>query len=280
MAVDLRGPLALLRAPGNALGFLVRRRLRWSRGECALANEDKAELFPWLVGAERDEAEARERELATLYELAPLHARSTQLHYCENLALLDGLERLFADHELPAGALHALDVGCGLFQYATALQRFLALGRGGPRRVELRGVELDVHGIHRDGHSRADHARAHARLAGEGVRFEETDVTRERWPAQDVVTLFYPFLTRRALLAWGLPLAHFRPRELLSAAAGALRPGGLLVVANQTDAEHELLHGELRALALEPLATTSFASRLVPYAERTVDRVGTLWRRR
>lgn len=158
MAVDLRGPLALLRAPGNALGFLVRRRLRWSRGECALANEDKAELFPWLVGAERDEAEARERELATLYELAPLHARSTQLHYCENLALLDGLERLFADHELPAGALHALDVGCGLFQYATALQRFLALGRGGPRRVELRGVELDVHGIHRDGHSRADHA--------------------------------------------------------------------------------------------------------------------------
>lgn len=51
------------------------------------------------------------------------------------------------------------------------------------------------------------------------------------------------------------------------------------MVANQTDAEHELLHGELRALALEPLATVPFATRLVPYAERTLDRVGSLWRR-
>jgi hypothetical protein len=115
------------------------------------------------------------------------------------------------------------------------------------------------------------------RLAGKGVTFAEADFTRERYPAQDVVTLLYPFLTR--LLAWGLPLAHFRPREFLAAAADAVRPGGLLVVANQTDAEHELLCDELRALALEPLAKVSLASRLVPYAERTADRVGSLWRR-
>jgi SAM-dependent methyltransferase len=279
MGFDLRAPLVLLRAPGNALGFLVRRRLRWTGGECAPANEDKRALFPWLAGGEQVEAEARERDLRARYELGELHAHSTRLHYCENLALLDGLERLFATHDLPVGPLRALDAGCGLFQYATALQRFLALGRGRSRPVRLRGIELDAHGIHRDGHSRADHARAHARLAGKGVTFEEADFTRERYPAQDVVTLLYPFLTRRALLAWGLPLAHFRPREFLAAAADAVRPGGLLVVANQTDAEHELLCDELRALALEPLAKVSLASRLVPYAERTADRVGSLWRR-
>lgn len=276
----LAATLGWLRAPGNAFGFLVRQKLAWSRGECRLANEDKAELFPWLAGAERERAEACEREFRARYGLEVLHACSTRLHYAENLALLEVLERLFAQQPRPRpelAPLRALDVGCGSFQYATALTRFLA--RATRAEVELVGLELDAHGIYDDGHSRADHARAHACLAGPGVAFEAGDFLALRPSPLDVVTLFYPFLTRHALLAWGLPLAHFRPHELLAAAVASLRPGGRLVVANQTSEEFALLRKLLARHPLTLVTQASFASKLVPYAERTSERIGSLWRR-
>lgn len=283
MPAELLSPLDLLRVPGNALGFLVRRRLSWSRGPVELANEPKEALFEWLAPAARGEAEATARALDARYDLAALRARSSRLHYCENLALLAGLERLVGARELPAspdGVRRALDVGCGLFQYATALQRFLARGTRGPAcALELRAIELDARGLHRDGHSRADHARAHAHLAGPGVSFEEADFLARTFPPQDVVTLFYPFLTRHALLAWGLPLACLRPRELFAHAVATLRPGGWLLVVNQTSTERELLTKRRAGLDVELVAEAPFASKLVPYGERTEERVGSLLRR-
>jgi len=283
MPAELLSPLDLLRVPGNALGFLVRRRLAWSRGPVEPADEPKEHLFEWLAPAARAEAEAAARDLAARYDLAALRARSSRLHFCENLALLAGLERLVGARELPAapdGVRRALDVGCGLFQYATALQRFLAGDARGPTRaLEVRGIELDARGLYKDGHSRADHARAHARLAGEGVSFEEADFLARRFPPQDVVTLFYPFLTRHALLAWGLPLTCLRPRELLTHAVATLRPGGWLLVANQTDGEFTELARHLAGLPLEIVARVELSSPLVPYSEATSERVGSLWSR-
>lgn len=276
MPSALARSLVLLRAPGNALGFLARRRVRWSRGTATLANEDKAGLFdgPYVV---------RERELRERYDLAALLANSTRLHYAENLALLDGLERLLGAETLPIGpegSLRALDVGSGAFVYATALQRFLARGGSGPERtVHLRGLEVDGHGVYRDGHSRADHARAHARLAGAHVSYEVGDVLAADPGVRDVVTCFYPFLTRHALLAWGLPLRLFRPQELLAQLVRAVRPGGLLVIANQTREEYATLCAELAALPVERVAEAALATDLVPYAARTRDRVGSAWRR-
>lgn len=276
MPSALARSLVLLRAPGNALGFIARRRVRWSRGTATLADEDKVGLFdsPYVV---------RERELRERYDLTALHATSTRLHYAENVALLDGLERLLGAATLPLGpdgTLRGLDVGSGAFVYATALQRFLARGGTGPERVvHLRGLEVDGHGVYRDGHSRADHARAHVRLAGPLVTYEVGDVLAADAEEHDVVTCFYPFLTRHALLAWGLPLRLFRPRELLAQLARSVRPGGLLVIANQTREEYATLCTELAAHPVERFADASFASDFVPYAERTRDRVGSAWRR-
>lgn len=284
MASLLHRSLALLRAPGNALAFRLRSRLAWSRGDALLRDEDKATLFAWLTAAEREAAERRERELHRRYDLEPLRCRSTVLHYSENVALLDSLERLLGDTALPVGAdgvLRAVDVGCGAFQYATALQRFLARGGvGSPRPVVLRGLEVDGHGVYADGHSRADHARAHARLAGTGVHFQVADFTALQWPEQDVVTLWYPFLSRYALLQWGLPLGMFQPHVLLRRAVATLRPGGLLVVANQTETEYARLGELLAAEAVERVGEAALATGLVAYAERTARRRGSVWRRR
>jgi len=275
--------LALLRAPGNQVAFALRRRLQWSRGALALGNEAKGGLFAALPeGERRAAAEAAER-LERRHDLTALRRRSTQLVFAENLALLDRLSALQDGAELPCGddgVVRAIDVGCGAFAYATALQRWLRGGGTGPRRpVMLRGIEVDGFGIYRDGHSRADHARAHAALAGSDVRFQVADFTRLDVPQQDVVTLLFPFLSSYPLLRWGLPLTHLRPRLLLSRAVAAVRPGGWLVVGNQSGAEFERLAELLAELPVALSHRVSFASALLPYAERAAGRVGSLWRR-
>ena len=276
--------LAVLRVPGNCLGYQLRSRLRWSRGALGLAHENKAGLFDWLAAPHRAAAARREGQLRERYCLAALSACSSRLHYAENLALLDAFEPLLARLRLPVGpddVLRAADVGSGLFQYATALHRILARsGVGDRRRVILRGIEVDGHGIYRDLHSRADHARAHAALASGDVSFEVADFIGVRLPEQDVVTMLFPFLTAYPLLQWGLPLGLHRPRRLLRRAVQLLRVGGLLVVANQTEDEFRRLRQLLRDQPVELVEVRALATQLVPYSDRTADRHGSVWVRR
>ena len=277
----LQHSLALLRAPANQLAFAVRSRLRWSKGKVQLPHEDKVVPFPWLEGDAAREPVQCLRRLVAEFDLAALQQHSTRLVLAENVDLLLRLRDLVGDQPSPVAGgatLAAVDVGCGLFQYATALQRGLArLGGGKPRRVVLRGVEIDGFGIYRDGHSRADHARAHAALAGDGVGFEVADFARLELPPQDVVTMFYPFLSAYPLLRWGSPLTHLGPRRLLQRAVAALRPGGWLLVASQTDAEFARLHELLATSPVRLVRKVPFAGRFVPYVDRTTDRVGSLW---
>lgn len=279
MASTLRRALSLLRIPGNELAYGLRAALRWQRGAPPLPDEDKAGLFAHLDPEDAARAAADAQALHDRYDLRALRAASTALVYAENLALLRLLERLAGDVELPAEELLAVDVGCGDFRYATALQRWLA-HHGAPRRVGLRGIERDAYGIYRDGRSRADHGRAHAALAGDGVRFEVGDGCRLPPGCADVVTMFYPFLLPYPLLCWGAPLHHYRPRRLLAAAVAALRPGGLLLVANQTRREAERLRFLLRAAPLQLLRCSNLGDPWLPYAAATAGRTGTLWRRR
>ncbi len=283
MATLVRRSLALLRAPANALGYLARSQLRWSRGIVELPEEPKDDLFCWLDAIVRAQAEELERSLRRQFDLRMLSQQSTRLGYAENLALLEAAERMLGHVALPVGpdgVLRAVDVGAGVFQYATALQRFLAHGgTSASRRVVLRAIEVDGHGIYRDGHSRNDHARAHAALAGDEVRFEVADFTALRLPEQDVVTMLFPFVERYALLQWGLPLGLFRPRQLFARAVATVRPGGLLVVANQTEAEFAQVQALLADQPVALVRRVSLATQLVPYAEQTQERVGSVWQR-
>jgi SAM-dependent methyltransferase len=283
MATLVKKSLTLLRAPRNQLAFAVRSRLRWSRGQVTLDDEAKDDLFGWLSGAERTRAVVREQELRQRYQLEELHAHSTALHYCENIAMLESLEGMCRGLGLPVsvdGAVRAVDIGCGAFQYATALHRFLRHhGADSAREVVLRGIEIDGHGVYRDGHTRLDHARAHARLASASAHAQVGDFTSVPLPEQDVLTMWYPFVSRYALLEWGLPLSTFRPRQLFDRACSVLRPGGMLLMANQTAREFAEVRRLCRDLPLECVVERGIATDLVPYAERTADRVGSVWRR-
>lgn len=279
----LQATASLLRAPAAELGFLLRSGVRWRRGAPELRDEPKDALF-----ADDPATAAAMAALAAAYALAPLRARSTVPHWLANLACLRGLARLAAAAGAPMpvgadGGVRAIDVGSGDFHYAFALQRWLArCGAAAPRAVELVGVEVDGHGVYRDGRARADHGAAHAALAsGDGarVRYEVADFARREWPAVDVATAFFPFLSAYACLQWGLPLSRLRPRRLVQRAVATVRPGGWLVVVNQTSAERAELARLLADQPVRLLAEASWRADFAPWAACTADQIGTLWAR-
>lgn len=277
--IDLT-PLVWLRAPLNPLAFALRRSIGWSRGEPALPGEAKGELFAYLEASKRERAGARERELRERYDLGPLYKVSSCAAYRENLYVLDVLDREVAPLARSGALWRGVDVGSKDFVYSFALERFLcrhARGRG----AELVGVEVDGHVVYRDLRSRADRARANAARTGNPrVRYEVADfLTFESGPV-DLVTIFYPFVTRFALLAWGLPLSSFRPRELFERAAASLAPGGLLVIFNHTHEERDAqlaLGASLPNLRLERHAP--LASALVDYHAEVPERTVSVFRR-
>ena len=278
--------LAFTRIPGNALSFGIRQGLRWSRGRPGLYQEDKKDLFGYLgTGPEADRLVARACELAERFRMGPLEALSTASLYRKNLYLLDILETAAEGlADFPAtGAIKAVDVGSQDWHYAFALERWLRY-RGSPegRPVALKGIEIDGYGIYADLHSRRDYALAYAEQAGNPEAIYETgDFLRCAEKDRDVVTIFYPFVTRYALLLWGLPMRCFAPARMIAKAASVLRPGGRLLVFNHTAEEHALfLRLGREEAGLELLREGPAKSRLVDFHELVEDRRFSVWRKR
>jgi SAM-dependent methyltransferase len=285
MSRVVRHGLALLRAPAIELGYALRASLRWSRGAPGRDRLADAPTFAWAPAPLAAELTQRAAVLEARFGIEARLAGLAPEVRARNFARLEQLERLAGGRTPPGscdGVVRAADLGCGDFHYAAALCRWLSCAGDGDRSTVLRGLELDGHGIYRDGHSRADHGRAHARAAsvdGDLVRFEVADAAAARLPRQDVVSLFFPFLSPYACLQWGAPLSRLRPRRLLARAVSSLRPGGWLVVANQTTREHARLCRLLAGLPVVRIARATLATDLVPEAPRTVGQIGSIWQR-
>lgn len=281
LVLDLT-PLQYARIPWNALAFWVRRRFAWSRGEPVLGPEPLDALFAYLPGARRVVAEERARSLSERFGLEALRAACTRGRYRENLAVLDMLEgTLELMPEPSARTPFVVDVGARDWDYVFALGSFVRDWAKG-RRPTLLGVELDGHGLHRDLRSRADHARAYARQASHvSAQYEVSDFLVCEARHADLVTMFYPFVLRFTIVAWGLPLGHFEPARHFEKAAEVLSDGGLLLVVNHTREEFQRTlalvdeTGEFEALARGPVGTE-----LIDYFDEVRDRHVSLFRRR
>jgi hypothetical protein len=304
--------LAFTRVPGNAFSFWLRRTLRWSRGMPDLPAEPMDDLFAYLdgepVGAgllaaaprAKESAEAREGDLRKRYRLDPLRARSTAATYRKNLYLLDILERAAQGLDLPPrghGRLKALDVGAQDWHYVFALERWLAQANaaqdagaqgmtapagGAGRKVALRGVELDGHGVYPDLRARCDYARAYAAQTGNpSVVYEVADFLDVADSDLDVITWFYPFVARHHLLLWGLPLRHFAPARQIGKAVVSLRPGGWLLALTHTLPEQEAFLALGRADGrLELIREGEARSPLVDFHAEVEGRRFSIWRRK
>jgi hypothetical protein len=276
-------------APFNRVRFALRRALSFSRGAPRLTNEEKDALFDYLEGPAREKAEARAKDLAATYDLSRVHAHSTRAAMRENLYVLDLLDTHAAPHMKGVRAATVVDVGSKDFVYAPALFAFAEhCVEAAP---QLTGVELDGHVVYKDLRSRADHATAWAALAGPTVRYRVQDFlafTPEQQAA--LVTIFYPFVTRFALLRWGLPVSEYRPEALLAHAVellaeprgdGAHDQGGVLVIVNHTHEERDLLRSLMAKndrVALVHAAPVTCA--LVDYHQDVAERSVSVYVRR
>jgi hypothetical protein len=271
--------LSTLRAPGNALNFAVRQLIGWKRGLPELRNESKRDLFAFLgTKHERRAAEACEGRLRSRYRLKALQEASSRLDYGENLAVLEALERALGQENLPS-ALRVVDVGAKNWSTVCAVERFFRHHGDQNRDVELDGVEIDAHGMYPDFHSRHDYALAYAaQTQNPKACYWAEDFLQFDRGGYDVVLCMYPFLTRYALLQWGLPLHLFRPERFVERLVQTTRPGGLLVVFNQTDSERTRLHELLPRALAERARCVPIPTQLVHYGSRTQGRWATVVR--
>ncbi|MEO7424817.1 MAG: hypothetical protein ABI036_06500 [Fibrobacteria bacterium] len=278
--------LAFSRIPGNAVSFWIRRTLRWSRGAPSLPHESKENLFAYLPDEDAGQAEMRERDLRSRYRLATLADASTRALYRKNLYLLDMLEQAWGGLGKDEGEggmpVKALDVGSQDWHYVFALERWLRYRNAPPRRrVELKGVEVDGYGIYPDFRSRKDYALAYAaQTDNPDIVYEVGDFLQTEGGGVEVLTWFYPFVTRHHLLLWGLPLRFYRPAGLLAKAAGLVKAGGRMLVFTHTLQEHALFLELGRAapgLTLEREGQVK--SRLVDFYRDVADRRYSVWRR-
>ena len=134
--------------------------------------------------------------------------------------------------------LEVIDIGPSHWFYIHALWSFCTSYQAtSSRKVHIRGYEVDPYRVYADFHSRYDHAQAH--MAGlDGVEFIPRAFSSGQPPA-DLITMFFPFVFDRDHLEWGLPLSIFKPIDLLQHARNNLKPGGVLLVVNQGEAEHD-----------------------------------------
>ena len=186
----------------------------------------------------------------------------------ENYVYLDVLQRLRDQSpRWPAVQGRVLDVGCKNFYYAAALAAAF-------KPAQLTGLELEGHRRYRDGHRRSDYAAFYtAQITG--ARFCVGDVCD--WHDQaDLVSCWYPFVFPQVALAWGLPLSAFAPQRFFAALAGAVAPGGLLLVVNQGLAEWQECARWLLAKRLRCVAQVVVDAPLMP---RPAPPVASLWQR-
>jgi SAM-dependent methyltransferase len=225
----------------HGFSYGVSERLRWSRG--AIEETPARELC--AVNHEQSERIAALRERYQVQFELQMNAATS----ADNYEYLDMLDRGWSASKVgrPAGGV-LCDVGCASFRYAAALQTFF-------RPDRMVGVEVEGYRLFRDGHSRIDHAAGYL-LRVPAAEFVVADYTAYE-AAADVITLWFPFLTPAALLAWRLPLKLLAPARLFRQIQHNLNPNGLLVVVNHGLQEFAMTDDLCGAAGLRRLARWS-----------------------
>lgn len=213
---------------------------------------------------------SRAHDLIHRFSLTDLVNRGRRHDILENLYYLELLIHAFdrGHVTLPRSQLEAIDVGVSDWFYAPALSAALQHWQpafmqtvdspSAARQVRALGFEADPNRLHADGHSRADWADWYTRELP-GLSYLPTDFRLWAGTA-DVATMFFPFVFATDSDRWGLPRSLFHPTDLLQHVLDQLRPGGVLVIANQGENEADAQRAMLRSLRAEPVYSDRFES--------------------
>lgn len=185
--------------------------------------------------SQKPESMLKAQVLLARYDLSNLRARATSQRFLENLTYLEWLDTFYQaspqrfDGLRIDDCLNWLDAGSKNWSYVDALDAFIRKYYRSAYRLD--GVELDPHRRYTDFTTRQQVANAYASVLP-NAQYHGMDLLDWRRKAH-IITHFLPFVAPDPHLAWGLPLAHFQPQQLLNYLLGLLEPGGVLLVVNQ-----------------------------------------------
>ncbi|MEK7747819.1 MAG: hypothetical protein AAB300_01920 [Nitrospirota bacterium] len=189
----------------NQIDFYLRCRFKWSR---ALASD------------------------------SPIPTEDKRLHqtFKEFLELFEW--QIVLNHLKTSCPLVIADIGARNFALAPILdQHFRALGQ----TPEIHGIEIDAYRRLVNFHTRADYGYHYARSIPTGF-FHPVDFLAWQRPLH-IGFLLNPFVTREALLAWGLPLSALQPERLFRHLFLLLQPQkGVAILSNVDDHEIDISH--------------------------------------
>ncbi len=130
--------------------------------------------------------------------------------------------------------LRVVDVGAKNFFLAPQLERHFQSLHFDP---EIVGIEMDAFRRYRTGWTRNDFGHLYAAQVNKGAYYA-LDFLNWHQPV-DVALLLHPFVTLRALQAWGLPDGCFKPRVIMDHLRKVLAASQLqcLVISSPTERE-------------------------------------------
>ena len=219
----------------NSFTYPLRNRIRFSRPIKSLPVEDKTGIFSG------DEATIEEKNLIDRYNLADFKNNSSIILYKENLYIIKLLEDNLKDivFNWDAEILNILDVGSKNFSYASGLYNFFSQFKTNHRRtIYLDGIEIDPYRIMINLHSRYDYAMAHIKNL-DNTRYITKNFLQWQNNQYDIITWFLPFIIKKPLINWGLPLKYFKPEAMLKHAYNILKQEGIILIVNQSEIETE-----------------------------------------
>jgi len=249
----------------NAIGHSLRQLIKRKKGIPLVPNESKQELFAHLPVNERKQADATARQLFSDFHLHDLFENSSADNYRQNLFYLEMLERAFseADVQIPQNIV-AADMGPSDWFYVKALHAALKWWKNSDgREVQLTGYEADAFRVYPNGFSRYDFAQSYIQGL-EKVKYIPEEFIRQA-ENYDLITMLFPFVFIKGHLKWGLPFRRFDPIKLLRDVWDSLKPGGVLIIVNQGEAEHRAQKDMLLSENISPAVAFQHPSQLYHY---------------
>jgi SAM-dependent methyltransferase len=230
----------------NPIFYRLRNIVRFSRRKSFVDQSVSLEALPNY--AQDQLKSARHRKLRDRFGLEQYSDRISWSSLYGAYFFLDVLEtaRSVSNkmHDWP-DALEIMDVGTKNFDAAPAIYQFFRHQLSASnRKVEITGIEIDAYRVYRSFFSRYDVGKFYENLItveGEHEihRYLPGDFLNHH-ESYNVITCFFPFMSPFALLAWGLPRAMLAPKRFLQHIIDQLRPGGLAIILNQTEAERDV----------------------------------------
>lgn len=198
----------------NNIDFFLRKKITFSRKNYRLSNEEKPAL------------REREKYLIEKYKVEQFRCNSSLQNYSENLHTLDLLDKYLEPSF--ENKLKVLDVGSKNWFYAQAENLFF---KKYCQELILKGIELDCNRLDTHFYSRFEIAKYHIKnlenaelICGDFLEHNEK---------YDYIIWILPFVFESPHLKWGLPLKHFKPKEMLKHAVSLLNEEGQIFILNQ-----------------------------------------------